>query len=58
MSLSELLPIIIFLSIIAIVLIGIAIKNIRRKRKEKMPELDDYIIAGFEKEFKRIKGDE
>lgn len=55
MTLSELLPIIIFLSIVVIVLIGIAIKTIRDRRREKLPELDDYIIAGFEETLNRLK---
>ena len=55
MSLSDLLPIIIFLSIVAVVCIWIAIKTLRERRREKMPELDDYIIDEFEKEYKRIK---
>ena len=55
MTLSDLLPIIIFLSIIAIWCIGVAIKTHRRKKKEKLPELGDYIIDEFDKELQRLK---
>ena len=55
MTLSDLLPIVIVLSVIVIVCIWIIIKTLRQRRREKFPELDDYIIAEFEKEYKRLK---
>jgi len=58
MSLSELLPLIIIPIVIIVYIILQVFYDRKRKKKEKMPELDDFIVAEFEKEYKRIKGDE